>query len=42
LDAFDAAVAVGSSGVDEALAGAERGDGGAELAGAELRPVVGT
>jgi hypothetical protein len=32
LDAFDAAVAVRSSGADEALAGTELGDGGAELA----------
>jgi Thioredoxin len=40
LDAFDAAVAVRPDGVDEALAGAEPIDGGAELPGAELGPVV--
>jgi hypothetical protein len=42
LDAFDTAVAVGPAGADEALARSELGDGLAEVAGAELRPVVGT
>jgi hypothetical protein len=32
----DAAVAVGAAGADEALAGAEFGDGLAEVVGAEL------
>jgi hypothetical protein len=41
LDAFDAAVAVGAPGADEALPGAELLDGVAELGGAELRAVVG-
>jgi hypothetical protein len=41
LDAFDATVAVGRAGGDEALAGAEAFDGGAERSGAELGAVVG-
>ena len=40
MDAFDAAVAVGVPGADEALAGAQGVDGGAEVAGAELRAVI--
>jgi hypothetical protein len=40
LDAFDAAVAVGASGADEALPGAELGDVVAELARAEFRAVI--
>ena len=38
LNAFDAAVAVGASGADEALASAEALDCSAEGLGAELRP----
>ena len=41
LDALDAAVAVGASGVDEALSGTEALDAGSEVLGAELRAVVG-
>jgi hypothetical protein len=41
LDALDAAVAVRAPGADESLLGAQLGDGVAELAGAELRSVVG-